>query len=129
MGFAWKNIILVGFGGGIGAVLRYLVSGWVHGRITGGVFPWGTFTVNVMGCLLIGLLGGWSENLPVFTPATRLFVFMGILGGFTTFSSFGYETFQMLFAGNPASALVNIGLSVFACLFAVWIGFQLSNVS
>nr|HPQ66639.1 CrcB family protein [bacterium] len=89
---ALKNLLIVGLGGFVGSVLRYSVSGWVQRLAPEGSFPLGTLAVNVTGCLVLGFLGGLAENLEVFAPGTRVFVFLGVLGGFTTFSSFGYET-------------------------------------
>ena len=91
-----SKILLVGFGGFVGAVLRYGISGWVQ-RWTGSVnFPYGTLAVNLLGCLVIGLLAGLAEDRGLFTPEARLFLFIGVLGAFTTFSTFGIETLNLL---------------------------------
>ena len=89
------QILLVGAGGFVGSVLRYGLSGAVHRLLPFAAFPYGTLAVNVVGCLAIGLLAGWSEARQVIGPELRLFLFIGLLGGFTTFSTFGYETFEM----------------------------------
>ncbi|MGZ8452442.1 MAG: fluoride efflux transporter FluC [Candidatus Binatia bacterium] len=83
-----KAIFLVGTGGFIGSVLRYLFSGWVFRVLDKPWFPAGNLAVNVIGCLVIGLLGGIAEQRRIFASEFRLFVFIGILGGFTTFSAF-----------------------------------------
>jgi len=116
------NILIVGIGGFIGSVSRYLVGGWVHNSTNITWFPVGTFAVNMCGCFLIGFLGGISESLQVFTPETRLLLFIGVLGGFTTFSSFGYETFTLIRDGEVFAAAANAGLQVILGLGFVWLG-------
>jgi CrcB protein len=117
-----KAIFLVGTGGFIGSVLRYLISGLVFRVLDKPWFPAGTFAVNVLGCLVIGLLGGIAEQRRIFAPEFRLFVFIGILGGFTTFSAFADETASLVHNGHSAAALLNIALQVIVGLFAVWLG-------
>ena len=116
------NIRLVGFGGFIGSVMRYLASGYVQQATKSVGFPYGTLAVNVIGCFAIGFLAQLAESRGVFTSEARLFVFVGILGGFTTFSSFGNETFNLARDSQMMSALANIGLNVIIGLFAVWLG-------
>ena len=117
-----KAIFLVGTGGFIGSVLRYLLSGWVFRLLDKPWFPAGTLAVNVLGCLVIGFLGGIAEQRRIFAPEFRLFVFIGILGGFTTFSAFADETASLVQNGHGAAALLNIALQVMVALFAVWVG-------
>jgi CrcB protein len=116
------RLLLVGLGGGFGSILRYGTGGLVHRWAGQALFPWGTLVVNVLGCLLIGFLGSLSEARGVLTGEARLFLFIGILGGFTTFSTFGYETFQLIRDGQiswaAANALSQLGLG----LAAVWAG-------
>ena len=90
------NLLVVGLGGFIGSVLRYLTGTMVLQLSREGAHPWGTAVVNVVGCLLIGLLGRWFESAEQVPPQLRLFLMVGLLGGFTTFSAFGYETLLML---------------------------------
>ena len=116
------NILLVGFGGFIGSVMRYLASGYVQQATKSVSFPYGTLAVNVIGCFAIGFLAQLAESRGVFTSEARLFVFVGILGGFTTFSSFGNETFNLARDSQMMSALANIGANVIVGLIAVWIG-------
>ena len=116
------NILLVGFGGFIGSVLRYLASGYVQQATKSIDFPYGTLAVNVIGCFVIGFLSQLAENRGAFTSEARLFVFVGILGGFTTFSSFGNETFNLARDSQTMNALANIGANVILGLFAVWLG-------
>ena len=116
------KFLLIGMGGGLGAILRYLLSGVVQdgSRVT--LFPIGTMVVNIAGCFAIGFLSGLVDTRAVFSPETRLFLFIGLLGGFTTFSTFGNETVNLLRGGENLLAMVNLGVSVFAGLAAVWLG-------
>lgn len=122
------NILLVGVGGFIGSVLRYLVSGYVQQVSKGTGFPYGTLTVNVVGCFVIGFLAQLAESRGIFTTELRLFVFVGLLGGFTTFSSFGNETFNLARDTYMLSALSNIGANVVIGLAAVWLGRMISSL-
>ena len=116
------NILLVGFGGFVGSILRYLASGYVQQSTKSIDFPYGTLAVNVIGCFIIGFLAQLAEARGMFTSESRLFVFVGILGGFTTFSSFGNETLNLARDSQTLNALANIGANVFFGLFAVWLG-------
>ncbi len=118
----------VGLGGFAGSVLRYLVSGWIQRLADTPLFPYGTLSVNVLGCLAIGLLGGWADNAGLFSPSTRLFLFIGVLGGFTTFSTFGYETMALLRDRATAGALLYVGLHLLLGFGAVALGYGLSNL-
>jgi fluoride exporter len=123
-----RNILVVGLGGFLGSVCRYLMSGWVQ-RLSGSFrFPYGTLSVNIVGCLLIGLLGGWADNAELFHPTTRIFLLIGVLGGFTTFSSFGYETMALLRDHEVLAASANVGLHVIVGFGAVALGYNLSNL-
>jgi len=123
-----KNLLIVGLGGFTGSVLRYLLGGAVHQWLRNPWFPYGTLAVNLLGCFFIGLLGGWSDNLDLLAPATRLFLLIGLLGGFTTFSTFGYETLALLRDREVTAALLNIALQLLVGLTAVWLGYMLSTV-
>ncbi|HYA29243.1 MAG TPA: fluoride efflux transporter CrcB [Acidobacteriota bacterium] len=115
-------IVLVGVGSFIGGILRYQLSTWVHRVLDNPWFPYGTLTVNGLGCLVIGFLAGLAESRSAFTSEARLFIFVGILGGFTTFSSFALETFSLARDTQSAAALLNIALQLMLGLVAVWIG-------
>lgn len=123
-----RNILIVGLGGFIGSVLRYLVSGWLQKLAETSIFPYGTLGVNVLGCLVIGLLGGWAENVELFGPSVRLFLLLGLLGGFTTFSTFGYETVALLRDRETVIALGYVGSHLLLGLAAVALGYGLSNL-
>jgi len=113
---------LVGSGGFVGALARYGLSGLVQKRFPVAAFPYGTLVVNCVGCLAIGMLAGLAESRQLFGPELRTFAFIGILGGFTTFSTFGYETFAMIRDAEYAPAAANVGLHVIAGLALVWLG-------
>jgi CrcB protein len=115
-------IVLVGVGSFLGGVLRYGLSLWVHRALDNPWFPYGTLAVNVLGCLIIGLLAGLAETRASFSPQVRLFLFVGILGGFTTFSSFALETFSLARDTQNAAALANVGAQLVLGLLAVWLG-------
>jgi len=116
------NILLVGFGGFIGSILRYLASGYIQQAVKSIDFPYGTLTVNVIGCFVIGFLAQLAEERGMFTSEARSFVFVGVLGGFTTFSAFGNETLNLARDSQMMSALANVSVNVILGLFAVWLG-------
>ena len=117
---------LVFAGGGAGSMLRYAVGVWVHAR-TGPEFPWGTFAVNVSGCFFIGVIATLADEHAWITPAARLALVTGVLGGFTTFSTFGLETWELVEDGRAVLALAYTAASVAAGLAAVVIGVQLTR--
>ena len=120
---ALRPILLAGLGGFIGSAGRYLIGGWVHGLVPMTTFPIGTLVVNVSGCLAIGLLGGLIEVRQLFGPDLRVFLLIGVLGGFTTFSSFAYETLALTRDAEFARALLNIAAQMILGLGAAWLGF------
>ena len=122
------KILLVGAGGFIGSIFRYILSGLVHQFLSEPWFPYGTLTVNVMGCLLIGFLSGISESQQAFNPETRLLIFIGFLGGFTTFSTFGSETFTFARDGQFLASLSNIFFHLSLGIGAVLLGNILSRL-
>lgn len=118
----WSNALLVGVGGFIGSALRYGISGLVHSLARSQSFPYGTLVVNISGCLAIGLLGGLVDTRLVLGPQLRLFLFLGLLGGFTTFSTFGYETLMLARDAEFLRASANVVVHVTIGLLAVWLG-------
>ena len=122
-----KAMLLVALGGAVGSVARYQLSGWILQHSLAWKFPAGTFTVNVVGCLLAGLLAGLADKHALLTAETRLLLFTGLLGGFTTFSAFGLETMFLLRKGELLVAGSNIVLSVVAGLVALWLGLGLTR--
>ena len=117
------DVLLVGAGGFIGAASRYGVLVGV-GRLLGQpAFPWGVLAANVLGSLIIGVLAGLAETRQLFSPEARLFLFIGVLGGFTTFSSISNDTFVLLRNAEYLSAAGNVLLSVLLGLAAVALGY------
>ena len=117
-----NTVVLVGLGGFIGSVLRYWLSGTVQQASNSIQFPFGTLAVNALGCFVIGFLSQLADSRGVFTAETRGFVFVGILGGFTTFSTFSNETLNFLRGGEMLLAAINIGAQLLLGLGAVWLG-------
>lgn len=122
------NTLLVGIGGLIGSILRYLTVTLVFNLVEYPDFPYGTMIVNLIGCFIIGILSGLAETRDIITPELRVFLFIGILGGFTTFSSFGYDTFGLLRDGSFFYAAINVIIQVFIGLGAVWVGYSLARL-
>ncbi len=120
------KLVCVLIGGGVGSVARYLIAGWVQ-RLGNGSFPLGTLAVNVAGCFVLGLLAAALADRALVREEIRIAVTVGLLGGFTTFSTFGLETFMLLNDGQPLRAAVNVFLSVGVALVAVWSGYRLSE--
>jgi len=118
-----SHLLLVGIGGFIGSVLRYWLSG-IAQRWFDNAFPIGTLLVNAMGCFAIGVFWSLVEYREYFSPETRLFATFGVLGGFTTFSAFGYETFMALRDGEYVPALLNTSANVLLGLAAVAAGWM-----
>lgn len=121
------EVLFVGAGGFVGASLRYIMSGLVQRLDPMGTFPYGTMSVNVLGCLIIGALVGLSDARQALIPNVRLFVILGILGGFTTFSTFAFESFALFRDGESLRAGANVLGSVVACLVSVWLGYAIGN--
>jgi CrcB protein len=115
------NLLAVALGSALGGLARYGLSGLVH-RFTQGAFPFGTLVVNVSGCVAIGGIMHLVEDRMTLGPAGRTFYAVGLLGGFTTFSAFGYETLKLLRDGQNLHALLNVAGNVVLGLAAVWMG-------
>ena len=115
--------LLVALGGALGTIARYALSGFVATHF-GETFPWGTMIINITGSLVIGFFATLTgPDGRVFVGSEiRQFVMMGLCGGFTTFSSFSLQTLSLARDGELGLALANVGLSVFLCLLAVWVG-------
>ncbi len=124
---SFTSIMLVGLGGFLGSVARYIVSGLVVTWLKDPWFPYGTLAVNVVGCLLIGVLAGLADTRDILSTEVRLLLVVGILGGFTTFSAFGNETMALVRNGAFIGALTNVALQVVLGLLAVWIGYAVSH--
>ena len=117
----------VGAGGMVGSILRFAIHTLIQRQAGPDGFPWGTLAVNGIGCLAIGMLAGWSGARDVVGDATRLFLVIGLFGGFTTFSTFGIDTFDLLHAGSYGAAAANVLAQVGVSLAAVGAGFAIGR--
>ena len=115
-----SRYLLVAAGAAVGGVSRYAMAGWLQARV-GPTFPLGTLAVNVLGCAAIGALSGPGLRIPLDDEARALLV-VGLLGGFTTFSAFGFESYALLTGGRPSAAAANVALNVGLGLAAVGAG-------
>ena len=113
--------LAIAAGGAVGALLRYWTSVAVHSRL-GTAFPYGTLFVNILGSLLMGFLYIWLIERLAAGPALRAFLLIGVLGAFTTFSAFSMETLNLIEAGQPGKALLNVPISVIVCIAAAGLG-------
>ena len=120
------NILVVGLGGFLGSVLRYLVALWTQAK-GWTAFPWATLIVNIVGCFLITLILTVAAAVTMRTNL-RLFLTTGIMGGLTTYSTFDYETTKFFQDGAPLSAFANIGATFVACFIAGLLGIALARV-
>jgi len=119
-----KTAFMVGIGGGIGSICRYLIQLLME-KISHGTFPWGTFAANITGCLIIGIIYAFSDRGGNLSPEWRIFFTVGLCGGFTTFSSFAYNNLTMLSENNFLHLFGNIFLNLFFGIFAVYAGIVL----
>ena len=117
-----QDILIVGVGGFVGSTLRLKLGGWILHHSESWRFPLSTFVINILGCLVIGLLAGLDERYQLFNQQTRLLLFAGLLGGFTTFSAFGFETVYLLRMSEWQAAIGNVTLSVVCGIAAVYFG-------
>lgn len=121
------TILSVAIGGALGAVMRYLVTGWVHRAMPPG-FPYGTLTVNIVGSLVVGFVSGvFAARAQSQDHLMQLFLIVGVCGGFTTFSAFSAETYQLVQRGAIAPAALNAALQVAGSIAAVFAGFWFSR--
>lgn len=123
----WTEILCVGAGSCLGGIARYLSTKYIQSAVET-AFPWGTFAVNVAGCLLIGLVFGALERGVTIPPAVRLFLTVGFCGGFTTFSTFANENYLLFSSSQFPMALLYAGLSVVAGFAAVYLGYFIAKV-
>ncbi len=119
------KLFWIASGGAVGAILRYLMVSGIH-RFAGGQLPWGTFGVNVVGSVAIGVLWGIAERTPLSAGAAA-FLFIGVLGAFTTFSTFALETVDLYREGRHIAALLNVLFSNAVCIVAAFGGLKLSG--
>lgn len=122
-----KQLLAVAIGGASGAVLRWLMAGSVQ-RFTGGAFPWGTFAVNALGSFLLGFLFVWLIERSTAGELVRLALTVGLLGAFTTFSTYSLESIRLLQEGAYGMAAGNVIGQVVVCLLLTWLGIQLARL-
>lgn len=125
------NYLVIGLGGALGSMLRFFVGSFIDSAATKGtgpIFPWGTIIVNITGCFVIGFIFTITvaEGRWMISPLTRNFITIGILGGYTTFSSFSWQTLALAQANQWGAAAANVLLSVVLCLVGVWLGAMLA---
>jgi CrcB protein len=119
-----KAGLLIFLGGGIGSLLRYGI-GLMFSK---SAFPWGTFVSNVISCILLGLFVGWLVKEGLFESKMKLFLVTGLCGGFSTFSTFSYESLRLLEKGDFIPFLFNIGGSIAVCLLCIYLGLKLVSI-
>jgi CrcB protein len=122
-----QKTILIGLAGLVGTLGRYWLTDLLA-RHAGERFPWGTLFVNLLGCLLAGCVFYWSEERFVFSPNVRAAILIGLLGGLTTFSAFGLQTFLLLRDRQFTAAVLNLTLSNFLGLLMVWTGYSVTKI-
>ena len=115
------TIVAVGIGGAFGAIARYLISGWIYNRWDG-IFPLGTYLVNVLGSFILGFLVVYFNEKVMISPAIKIMITVGILGSFTTFSTFSVETLKLIQLSMWKDAALNLILSIVSGLFFAWLG-------
>jgi CrcB protein len=121
------RLIFIGLAGFAGTLMRYWLSEWVAKRF-GETFPSGTLVVNLIGCFVVGLLFYLMFERYLVSPTVRTVILIGLLGGFTTFSSYGLQTFTLLREGELGLALFNVGLSNIGGLLMVWAGYSIARI-
>lgn len=121
-----KNLIIVAIGGGIGSALRYLVQETLHKQLDN-FEPYGTFVVNIAGCLILGLLAGLVEQEKLVDTSLNLLLISGFCGGFTTFSTFAHQGNSLFLSSKPFQAILYVGLSIVAGLLAAYFGYRITK--
>ncbi len=120
------KLVMIAAGGAVGAILRYGLSGWAQ-KLSDGSFPIGTLCVNLLGCFVIGVVGASFAGPHLIREEYRVALLVGLLGAFTTFSTFGWETFALANDGQVGLAAVNIVVSNAVGLVAVWLGYRMAE--
>jgi CrcB protein len=116
-----QSFLVVFLGGGLGSVIRFSLNKWISSLHTQH-FPWGTLTINVAACLVLGVVVGLADHKQIISPLVRLFWIVGFCGGFSTFSTFSNETLELIQNGFTASSLIYIATSVLLCIGATYGG-------
>ncbi len=118
------KVLLVGLGGFLGSIARFLLSLALYQVVENPRFPFATLVINVIGCFAIGAFNAIAEAREIFSPNARLFTVVGVFGGFTTYSAFGFETMALARNWHAGAAALNVGLHLALGLGAVWLGYQ-----
>jgi CrcB protein len=121
-----REIALIFFGGGLGSVVRFTLGKWIN-SLHQQHFPWGTFVVNAIACLVVGLVIGLADHKQIISPNARIFWVIGFCGGFSTFSTFSVETISLIQNGFHLSSTLYIASSLFLCLSATYVGLFLGE--
>jgi CrcB protein len=121
------GLLAIAAGGALGAVLRYLLSGWVQ-QLGGARFPWGTLAVNAIGSFALGLLMAGLLEHTVTGPVSRSFWTIGVLGAFTTFSTFSYETLELVTLGDWSAGIANVAANLGLGLIAAFLGLRIGGL-
>ena len=124
-----NQYLFTALGGAIGATLRYGIGRWAQDFLGQPGFPYGTLLINVSGCMVFGFIMGLLDEGYAITPEQRTFLLVGILGGYTTFSTFGFETYAFLRDGQVLPALLNVGLQVVIGIIGVWVGLMAARLT
>lgn len=122
-----SQTLVVGAGGFVGSALRYGAGALAHRLDPAATYPYATLAVNVIGCAAIGWLTGLADARQSVSLGLRLFLFVGVLGGFTTFSTFGNETLRLVREGEPWKASANVAVTLVLCLGSVWAGYAVAT--
>ncbi|QRN82895.1 fluoride efflux transporter CrcB [Chloroflexota bacterium] len=117
-----QKVLIIGLGGFAGAVLRYSLNGFVQNATQNSAFPYSTLVINLLGCVIMGALSELVESFGFLSTEIRSFLFIGLLGAFTTFSTFGNESFNLLREGNHLLSMLNVGLHILLGLGAIGLG-------
>lgn len=121
---SWKSLLMVFLGGGIGSILRFVIGQWLAGMSQ--KFPYGTLVANVIACLILGYLIGLTTK-GLLSTELKLFLIVGVCGGFSTFSTFSAESFQLFNTGNGLYGVLYMAASFLVCLLAIYMGLQMGK--
>ena len=121
------NVLLLALGGAMGTIARYGTGLWINRTLEQPLFPWGTFAINLTGCLAVGLFAAFVAPTGLSTDRRMMFLIVGVLGGYTTFSGFALEVFRMIENGKAAQAIVYLGATNSLCVFLAFAGLKLGR--
>ncbi len=125
--YSFYLMLIVGIGGAFGSIMRFAAGNWVQQLFEMPTYPLATTFVNIIGCFFIGIISSLAESRIALSGEMRIFLQIGVLGGFTTFSSFGYETFSLIHGGEFFLAIANVLVQITLGFSAVWLGYYLGQ--